>query len=86
MSYHRNTTRSQSSIAATQRSYVVRIDAGALANVEIVIVGAASGSGYHRKGGWTPPRSPTVTPTSKSHGYTHGARLRIYAPLRTTNN
>ncbi|KAH9083673.1 hypothetical protein EDB83DRAFT_2330470 [Lactarius deliciosus] len=53
----------------SQHSYVVSIDAGSFANIEIVV------GGYHRSGGWSPPPSPPTTPrastatTRENHGH-----------------
>lgn len=57
----------------SQHSYVVSIDAGAFANIEIVV------GGYHRGGAWsppppTPPRASTaMTRDNHGHGHGHGA-------------
>jgi hypothetical protein len=82
MSYRRNNT---SAAAATthatrrpapagQRSYIVSIDTGSFANVEIVV-----GDYHHRTGTgvWTPTPSSRAADTvkvvtSKSHVYTYG--------------
>ncbi|KAI9461289.1 hypothetical protein BJY52DRAFT_1260573 [Lactarius psammicola] len=58
----------------SQHSYVVSIDAGSFANIEIVV------GGYHRGGAWSPPPPPpTTTPRASTatirenhgHGYAH---------------
>lgn len=73
----------------SQHSYVVSIDAGSFANIEIVV------GGYQRGGVWSPPPRASTTTTREDHGYGYGAsafpalfraaprRLTaIYAPLR----
>jgi hypothetical protein len=57
---------------ATQRSYVVNIDAGSFANVKIV-VGDRGGGGV-----WTPSRTATVTAKSKGHSHVYGTP-RVFA-------
>ncbi|KAH8992839.1 hypothetical protein EDB86DRAFT_1421802 [Lactarius hatsudake] len=54
----------------SQHSYVVSIDAGSFANIEIVV------GGYHRGGGWSPPPTPPPTTprastatTRENHGH-----------------
>ena len=53
----------------TQHSYVVSIDAGSFANIEIVV------GGYHRGGDWSPPTAPraSTATTREDHGYGYGA-------------
>lgn len=69
MSYRRNTTTTRAHAPPTaQRSYVVSIDAGAFANVEIVV------RGHHRGGVCTPSRTATVTVTGNRNNYAYGAR------------
>jgi hypothetical protein len=67
MSHRRNTVHPQQHqpprSSGVQRSYVVSIDAGAFANVEIVV------GGCHRGGVWTPSRTATITAKSKSHDH-----------------
>ena len=91
MSYHRNNTAAAAAAAAAtatathatrraapagQRSYIVSIDTGSFANVEIVV-----GDYHHRDGVWTPSRAAAaetvkvVTSKSKSHVYAYGMLL-----------
>ncbi|KAI0000377.1 hypothetical protein BJV77DRAFT_958884 [Russula vinacea] len=75
MSHRRNTstTTAPTRASAGQRSYIVSIDAGAFANVEIVV------EGYNRGGVWTSSRTATtVKKTSKSH------HVYAYVPTTTT--
>lgn len=78
MSHRRNNTAATAPTRppAAQRSYIVSIDAGAFANVEIVV------GGYNRGGVWTPSRAASVKATGKSHVYAYGmppASPRQYA-------
>lgn len=50
-----------------QHSYVVSIEAGSFANIEIVV------GGYHRGGVWSPPPRASTTTTREDHGYGYGA-------------
>lgn len=59
----------------SQHSYVISIDAGSFANIEIVV------GGYHRSGGWSPPPTPPPTTprastatTRENHGHGYGAQ------------
>jgi hypothetical protein len=90
MSHRRNNTTATTPTRppAGQRSYIVSIDAGAFANVEIVV------GGHHRGGVWTPSRTATVKATSKSHHvYAYGTLLassfrppqRLTPPLLSTS-
>lgn len=56
MSHHRTYTHSQ-------QSYVVSIDAGSFANIEIVV------GGYRRGGARSPPPRASTTTTREDHGY-----------------
>jgi hypothetical protein len=86
MSYHRNNTAAAATTTTTtttttratrrpapagKRSYVVNIDTGSFANVEIVV-----GDYHHRDGVWTPTPSRAADTvkvvTSKSHVYAYG--------------
>lgn len=51
----------------SQHSYVVSIDAGSFANIEIVV------GEYHRGGAWSPPPRASTTTTREDHGYGYGA-------------
>ena len=87
MSYHRNNTApattatraTRRAAPSGQRSYIVSIDTGSFANVEIVV-----GDYHHRDGVWTPSRATAaataetvkvVTSKSKSHVYAYGMLL-----------
>ena len=65
----------------SQHSYVVSIDAGSFANIEIVV------GGYDR-GVWSPPPRASTTTTREDHGYGYGASafpaLFRSAPRRLT--
>ena len=92
MSYRRNNTAATAAAATTttthatrrpslarQRSYIVNIDTGSFANVEIVV-----GDYHHRAGAgvWTPSsRADNVkVVTSKSHVYAYGMLLGVSPP------
>ena len=62
--------------SAKQRSYVVSIDAGTFANVEIVV------GGYHRAGVRTPSRTATLTAKSKGHSHVYGTPRLFAASFR----
>jgi hypothetical protein len=74
MSYRRTTTSTMHTHTPRQRSYVVTIDAGTFANIEIVIEGGR----YHRRGVWPPPSIPRAStgthnePSSHGRGYKFG--------------
>ncbi|KAH9176568.1 hypothetical protein EDB89DRAFT_1938729 [Lactarius sanguifluus] len=57
----------------SQHSYVVSIDAGSFANIEIVV------GGYHRSGGWSPPPSPPPTTPRASTATTRENHRHGYA-------
>jgi hypothetical protein len=86
MSYRRNNTSATTTTHTTrrpapagQRSYIVSIDTGSFANVEIVV-----GDYHHRSGAgvWTPTPSSRAAETvkvvtSKSHVYAYGMLLGV---------
>ena len=81
---HRRTTHT-----SRQRSFVVSIDPGTFANIEIII----EGGNHHHRGAWPPPRATTATRDGPenhqgySYGYRYGASPISYAHrLRVTNN
>src|SRR6266403_2653837 len=89
MSYRHNHTATATTTHATrpapagQRSYIVSIDTGSFANVEIVV-----GDYHHRAGVWTShSRADTVKVTNKSHVYAYGmllADIPLSPPRRLT--
>ena len=83
MSHRRNNAAAAAAAATTptrapagQRSYIVSIDAGAFANVEIVV------GGHYRGEVWTPSRAASLKATSKSHVYAYGMPTGVSPPLR----
>jgi hypothetical protein len=68
MSHHRTTTSTTHIHTPRQRSYVVTIDAGTFANIEIVIEGGR----YHRRGVWPPPSIPRASTGIRSESSSHG--------------
>ena len=77
MSHRRNNAAAAATATTpTQRSYIVSIDAGAFANVEIVV------GGHYRGEVWTPSRAASLKATSKSHVYAYGMPTGVFPPFR----